>query len=301
VIGEQRQLKDPGEINYIKYACYINSLAISDAIKSLKPGMYEYQVQGILAKRWISHLCPGESFPPIVCSGEKCSILHCGDSSKQINDGELVLIDVGCEYQCYASDNTRTVPANGKFSEDQKKVYQAVLNANKAVIEQAKPGVKWTDMALLSARVMAQGLIEAGLFINATAQEIIDQDILAAFYMHGLGHGMGLDDHEIAGWPKGVERPKISHLSPLRFGRVLSPGVVITVETGCYFIPLLYELLLNDPVKSKYIDKEVCLRFRKNVGGIRIEDDILITETGNELLAFIPKEISEIEQIMSQQ
>ena len=110
---------------------------------------------------------------------------------------------------------------------------------------------------------------------------------------------MGLDVHEVAGWPKGTERPQKPHLSLLRMGRVLEPGIVATVEPGCYFIPMLFNEALNDPVKSKYINKDVCLRMQKTVGGVRIEDDILITANGCEnLSAHIPKEIDEIEALM---
>lgn len=199
----------------------------------------------------------------------------------------------------YPSDHTRTIPANGKYSEDQRTVYQAVLDANKAVIAAAKPGVNWQDMAILSAKVMAKALLEAGLFQNGSVDEIIEEGILAYFYPHGLGHGLGLDCHEIAGWEKGHQRPQKAHLAPLRYGRVLKPGVVITVEPGLYFLPNQIKKVLNDPVKAKYVNQEICERFQRNVGGVRIEDDILITEDGNRILVTVPKEIDEIEAVIS--
>ncbi|OHT02117.1 Xaa-Pro dipeptidase [Tritrichomonas foetus] len=297
-IGEERQLKSEEELKLIQYACDINALSFDDVFRQTKVGMYDMEVEGVIQKRCISHYCRLHAFAPIVSSGHSCATLHRQPNCEKILDGQLVLVDAGCEYLCYAADNTRTFPANGKFTADQRAVYQAVLDTQKAVIAAAKPGVPWPDMARLSARVMAEGLIKAGLFQNGTAEEIVNSGALAVFYPHGLGHGMGLDCHECSGWK--TPRPDENHVRCLRMGRTLEPGIVVTVEPGCYFIPLLYEAAFNDPAKSKYINKEVCLRFRDTVGGIRIEDDILITKDGNRNLSSIPKEIDEIEAIMAQ-
>ena len=299
-ISEQRQIKSAKELELMRYSAGINNLAYRRVLKSLKPGWYEYQVEGEMQAEYFGHYCMYPAFQLTVCSGELCAILHYHKKTRKINDGDLVLIDAGGEYEMYCADNTRTFPANGKFNEDQKLVYTAVLEAQKAVINAAKPGVKWTDMAILSAKVMAEHLVKAGLLIG-DVDEIVEKGVMAVFYPHGLGHGMGLDVHEVAGWPKGTERPAKPHLSLLRMGRVLEPGIVATVEPGCYFIPMLFNEALNDPVKSKYINKEVCLRMQKTVGGVRIEDDIVITENGCEnLSAAIPKEIAEIEALMSE-
>ena len=146
---------------------------------------------------------------------------------------------------------------------------------------------------------MAAGLLKLGLFQNGTVDEIVDAGALAVFYPHGLGHGMGIDCHEIAGWPRGTCRGKKPHHSFVRFGRTLEKGVVITNEPGCYFIRPSYNAAFADPEKSKYINKEVCERLRKTVGGVRIEDDLLITEDGCKVLSNIPKEIDEIEAFMA--
>jgi Xaa-Pro dipeptidase len=299
VVGELRQIKDDDEMVLIQYACDTNSQAVKDAYKQARPGMFEHQIEAVVAKRYIDNYCRYNAFQTIVCSGELCSILHYHHNKKLINDGELILLDTGCEYNCYASDNTRTFPANGKFSPDQRMVYQAVLDTHKYVIEHAKPGVSWPQLAYDSAKVMAAGLLKGGLFQNGTVDEIVDSGALAVFYPHGLGHGMGIDCHEIAGWPRDTLRGSQVHSSFVRMGRVLEKGYVVTNEPGCYFIRPLYEKAFNDPKHSKYINKEVCERLRKNVGGVRIEDPLYITETGCKSLSDIPKEIDEIEAFMA--
>ncbi|EAX92184.1 Clan MG, family M24, aminopeptidase P-like metallopeptidase [Trichomonas vaginalis G3] len=299
VVGELRQIKDDDEMVLIQYACDVNSFAVRDTFKKVHPKMWEHQVEANLIKHYVDYYCRCFAFSTIVCSGENCSILHYHHNNKFIEDGELILIDTGCEYNCYAADNTRTIPANGKFSPDQRAVYQAVLDCHNYVVAHAKPGVFWPDLAYDSAKVMAAGLLKLGLFQNGTVDEIVDAGALAVFYPHGLGHGMGIDCHEIAGWPRGTCRGKKPHHSFVRFGRTLEKGVVITNEPGCYFIRPSYNAAFADPEKSKYINKEVCERLRKTVGGVRIEDDLLITEDGCKVLSNIPKEIDEIEAFMA--
>jgi len=300
VVGELRQIKDKDEIELIQYACDVNSDSFKKAMKAVKPGMYQFNMESILVKNFIDHYCRIESFQTICCSGELCSILHYHDNDKQIKDGEFILLDAGCEYSLYAADNTRTFPANGKFNEDQRLIYQAVLDASNAVFKAAKPGAYWPEIGLLSAKVMAESLIKAGLFVNGTVDEIINSGTMAVFYPHGLGHGMGLDVHEILGWPRGLQRPAMYHAKAVRMGRTLQPGYVVTVEPGCYFIKPLYEAAFKNPEQAKYINREACERFRKSVGGVRIEDDILITEEGCKNLSHIPREIADIEAFMAQ-
>ena len=298
-ISDARQCKTESEIELMKYAQLINDKAYREVLKMLKPGLFEFEVEGTLQKVYYGHDCLASPFQITVCSGELCAILHYHKKTRQIQDGDLVLIDTGGEYEFYCADNTRTYPANGKYSSDQRLIYTAVLDAQKAVIEAAKPGISWPDMAILSAKTMAKGLLKAGLLQNGTPDELVESGVIAVFYPHGLGHGMGLDVHEIGGW-NGLEHPQTPHLAPLRLGRILKPGMTVTVEPGCYFIPLLYEAALKDPLKAKFINEEVCRRMQKSVGGVRIEDDILITEDGNiDLSIAMPKEIDEVEALMA--
>jgi Xaa-Pro dipeptidase len=297
-IGEQRQIKSEGELWLMRYSAHVNELAYRRVLRTLRPGLYEFQVEAEMQYEYFGHNCLYPPFQITICSGEQCAILHYHKKTRKIADGDLVLIDAGGEYEMYCADNTRTYPANGKFSADQRLIYTAVLETQKAVIASAKPGVSWIDLALLSAAVMAEYLVKAALLVG-DPQELVDKGVVAAFYPHGLGHGMGLDVHEVAGWPKGTSRPSHPNLKYLRIGRVLEPGMVLTVEPGCYFVPRLYSEVLGDPERAKYINADVCVRMQKTVGGVRIEDDILITSEGcQNLSAAIPKEIDEIEALM---
>jgi Xaa-Pro dipeptidase len=298
-IGEERQIKSAAELVYIRYACDVNSDAFYHAIKAAQVGIWAHGIEGILRHKWLDAYCRQVAFATVVCVGEKCATLHYHSNDRKLGDGDLVLVDAGCEYFCYAADNTRTFPANGKFSDDQRLVYQAVLDAHKAVIAAAKPGMPWSEMARLSAHVMAAGLIKAGLLHGGSPEEIVASGALEAFYPHGLGHGMGLDCHEIAGWPPGVEKPNEFHVRKLRLGRTIVPGMVVTVEPGCYFVPKLFRPAIEDPKSGKYINADVAERFTKTVGGVRIEDDILITDDGNLDLSNIPKEIPDIEALIA--
>lgn len=295
---EVRQCKLDGEIEIMKYSAGINNLAYRRVLQNLKPGMIEFQVEAEMQYVYYSHGCYASPFQMTVCSGPLCAILHYHKKNRQIQDGDLVLIDAGGEYEFYCADNTRTYPANGKFTEDQKIIYTAVLNTQKAVINAAKAGMTWAELAMLSARTMAKDLIACGLLIG-TVDEVVNSGALEAFYPHGLGHGMGLDVHEIGGWPRGTVRPKTPHMRYLRMGRTLAPGMVMTVEPGCYFAPCLFERALADPARAKHINADVARRFQKTVGGVRIEDDIVITADGcMNLSKDIPKEIDEIEALM---
>ncbi|EAX94706.1 Clan MG, family M24, aminopeptidase P-like metallopeptidase [Trichomonas vaginalis G3] len=296
---EVRQCKLDGEIEIMKYSAEINNLAYRRVLQNLKPGMFEFQVEAEMQYVYYNHSCYASPFQMTVCSGPLCAILHYHKKSRQIQDGDLVLIDAGGEYEMYCADNTRTYPASGKFSDDQKVIYTAVLNTQKAVINAAKAGKTWAELAMLSARTMAKDLIDCGLLIG-TIDEVVNSGALEAFYPHGLGHGMGLDVHEIGGWPKGTTRPKTPHMRYLRMGRTLEPGMVMTVEPGCYFAPGLYERALADPERAKHINADLARRFQKTVGGVRIEDDIVITKDGCfDLSINIPKEIDEIEALMA--
>jgi Xaa-Pro dipeptidase len=147
---------------------------------------------------------------------------------------------------------------------------------------------------------MAAGLLKAGLFKDGTPEAIVASGALEAFFPHGLGHGMGIDVHEIAGWEPGVAKPDEFHVRKLRTGRTLAPGIIVTVEPGCYFVPKLYRPAIENPATGQFIVAEVAERFRQTVGGVRIEDDILITQDGNVDLSRIPKEIADIEALMAQ-
>lgn len=270
IVHEMRLIKDDHEIDLMQKAADISAEAHVKAMQNCKPGMYEYQLQAILESHFVYAGGSGPAYTSIVGAGDNATVLHYVKNRSEVMDGDLVLVDAAAEYEMYAADITRTFPANGKFSEAQKAIYEVVLKAEKAVIEMAKPGVAYKDLHELDLRLLVEGMIEIGL-LEGTADKIIEEESYQEYFMHKTGHWLGLDVHDLGNYMVDSE------------SRVLKPGMVFTVEPGIY-------------VNSKSQAPE---KFRGI--GVRIEDDILVTETGNiNLTAAVPKEISEIEDLMAQ-
>lgn len=269
-VHEMRLIKSAGEIATIQKAIDITHKGHLRAMRACKPGKYEYQLEAELMYCFYQGGARAEAYTPIVGSGHNTCILHYVNNNKKIDDGDLVLIDAGSEYQNYASDITRTFPANGRFSAPQRDIYEIVLEAQSAVIKALKPGLAWDVAQNTVIKVITQGLIDVGI-LKGSLDHLIESQAYFPFYMHGAGHYMGLDVHDAG-------RYKIDNK-----WRALKPGMVFTVEPGIY-------LSADIPGLPK--------RFH-NIG-IRIEDNILITEQGCEVLSHkIPKKIAEIEAIMA--
>lgn len=195
---------------------------------------------------------------------------------------------MGANYGGYAADITCSFPANGKFTEDQKMVYNAVLAARDAVIEQAREGVSWVDMHKLANRVMLQKLKEGGL-LKGDVEDMMSVGLNGIFQPHGLGHLLGLDVHDVGSYlPGQPQRPTDPGCTRLRFSRILKDGMYVTVEPGCYFIDILLDRAIADPKMNCFIELEVLKRFR-NFGGVRIEDDVLITKDSCEIFSVVPR------------
>ncbi|KAL6265643.1 hypothetical protein P5V15_002436 [Pogonomyrmex californicus] len=301
-ICECRVIKSPQEIEVLRYVCKISSEAHKTVMRSVRPGIPEYK-----AEAWFLHYvyamggCRHVSYTCICGSGHNSSILHYGHAgapnNKVIRDGDMCLFDMGGNYCGYAADITCSFPANGKFTEDQKLVYNAVLKARDAVIAAAKPGVAWTDMHLLANRVMLTSLKEGGLLIG-DVEDMIKAGLNEVFQPHGLGHLLGLDVHDVGGYlPGHPERSKDAGVRKLRTARALLAGMFLTVEPGCYFIDCLLDAALANPNQSKFLVQEQLQRFR-GFGGVRIEDDVLITESGVENMTDVPRTVEEIESFM---
>lgn len=218
--------------------------------------------------------------------------LHYGHAAapndKMVRNGEMCLFDMGANYGGYAADITCSFPANGKFTEDQKMVYNAVLAARDAVIDQARDGVNWVEMHKLANRVMLQKLKDGGL-LKGAVEDMMAAGLNGVFQPHGLGHLIGLDVHDVGSYlPGQPERPKDPGCTKLRFARTLKAGMYVTVEPGCYFIDILLDRAVQDPKLNCFIDLEVLKRFR-NFGGVRIEDDVLIRENCVEVFSVVPR------------
>lgn len=205
-----------------------------------------------------------------------------------VRNGEMCLFDMGANYGGYSADITCSFPANGKFTPDQRMVYNAVLAARDAVLEQAKDGVSWLEMHKLANRVMLQRLKEGGL-LKGDVDGMMSVGLNGVFQPHGLGHLIGLDVHDVGSYLPGLpQRPNEPGCNKLRFARVLKAGMYVTVEPGCYFIDILLDRAVADPKMSCFIDLEVLKRFR-NFGGVRIEDDVLIREESVEIFSIVPR------------
>jgi len=300
-VVSQREKKTDEEILQIETAVDLAAQMHIAVMQMLEPGMYEHEACGamegiVLASD--SRL----SFPPIFSvDGET---LHNHYHGNQVKAGEILINDSGAESELhYASDITRTVPVSGKFTSRQKDIYQIVLNANKKAIKASRPGVKNKDVHLQAAREIASGLKDLGL-MKGDIDQAVQEGAHALFFPHGLGHMLGLDVHDMealgekyVGYDEEIQRSDQFGLSALRLGKKLEPGFVVTIEPGIYFIPELIDRWKEDGKHEAFINYQKVEEY-KDFGGIRIEDDILITEKDQRVLGMpIPKEIDEVERI----
>jgi Xaa-Pro dipeptidase len=302
-IAECRVKKSEHEINIIRYANRVGSEAHLEVLRRCRPGLHEYQLEStFLHHCYDTGGCRTAQYIPIAASGPNGAILHYGHAgapnNRTLEDGDLVLCDFGCSIYNYGSDITTTFPANGKFTSDQRLIYESVLAANEAVKNAMRPSVSWPDMHKLANRVILQGLNDGGL-LTGSIDEMMEVDLGAVFMPHGLGHFLGIDTHDVGGYipghPDRIQRPG---LNKLRTARLLEAGMVITVEPGCYFNPCLLLPAFEDPKKSKFfvIDR---IRGFIGMGGVRIEDNVVITANGIDNLTRVPRTVDEIERVMA--
>jgi len=260
-----RLVKDEHEIALMRRAAAISAGAHRRAMDRTRVGWHEYQVEAELAHEFLRSGAQAVAYPSIVAGGPNACVLHYRDNSRQLQDGELLLIDAGCEYQGYASDITRTFPVSGRFTGPQKAVYEVVLAAQQACLDAVRPGVGFHDYHKTAERVLAQGYIDLGL-CRGTLDEVLETESYKQFYMHRAGHWLGMDVHDAGLYQvKGASQK-------------LVPGMVLTVEPGTYIRPA-------DNVPDEFWDI-----------GIRIEDDVLVTASGIENMTLAaPKSVSDVE------
>ncbi|XP_030060295.1 xaa-Pro dipeptidase [Microcaecilia unicolor] len=273
-IVECRVVKTDMELEVMRYSNKISSEAHKEVMKAVKVGMKEYEMESLFL-----HYCYARggmrhsSYTCICGSGENSSVLHYGHAGapndKTVQDGDLCLFDMGGEYYCYGSDITCTFPANGKFTSDQKAIYEAVLRSSRAVMKAVKPGVAWPDMHRLADRVHLEELTKIGI-LKGNVEDMVKVHLGARFMPHGLGHLLGIDVHDVGGYPEGVDRIDLPGLKSLRTARILQEGMVLTIEPGIYFIDHLLDQALADPMQACFINNDVLQSFR-SFGGVRIE------------------------------
>ena len=268
-VGNQRLIKDEDEIKIMKKACQISAEAHVEAMKFVKPGMTEQEMEAFYQYEFSKRGGRFSAYTPIVAGGENACVLHYVENSKQLKDGELLLVDAGCEFELYASDITRTYPINGKFTAPQLAIYEVVLEAQLKSIEAISTNNNVMDAQIISEKVITQGLIDLGI-LQGSMEELHAAGAFKDFYMHKIGHWLGIDVHDAGDYMEDGDYMKFK------------PGMVTTVEPGIY-------ISSASDVEDKW----------KGIG-IRIEDDILVTAEGNEnLTAFVPSDPKEIEALMS--
>ncbi|MBL4852338.1 MAG: Xaa-Pro aminopeptidase [Gammaproteobacteria bacterium] len=269
IIHQMRLVKSNAEIKLMQRAANIASEAHIQAMQQCKPGMNEYEINAELTHCFMKHGSHSHAYPSIVAGGKNACILHYTENNSVLNDGDLLLIDAGAEYANYASDITRTFPVNGRFSAEQRALYDLVLDAQLAAIKKVQPGARYNVHHDTAVRVLTKGLIKLGL-LKGDYKQLIKDNAYKDFYMHRTGHWLGMDVHDVGPYKQGQQWLK------------LRPGMVLTVEPGLYISADC---------------KKVAKRWRGI--GIRIEDDIVVTRTGNKVLsAGAPKHADNIEAIM---
>ena len=268
LLDEMRMIKDAGERATLRRAGQISAQGHIQAMRATRPGMMEYQVEAEILHTFIRNGARYPSYESIVAGGANACTLHYAANNARLNDGDLLLIDAGCELNGYAGDITRTFPVNGKFSPAQRDVYEIVLAAELAGIAAVKPGAVWNEPGDAALRILVQGMLDLKL-LDGSVDGVIESGAFRQFYMHGIGHMIGLDVHDVGQRKQGGQ------------WRTYQPGMCTTIEPGLYIRPAP-----NVPAALHNI-------------GIRIEDDVLVTETGHEVYtADVPKEIDAIEILM---
>lgn len=270
LLHDMRLRKDAAELAVMREAARISAFAHRRAMQICNPGMIEYEIEAEILYVYTRNGA-GWAYPSIVAGGANACILHYTDNDAPLRDGDLLLIDAGAEVDGYAADITRTFPVNGRFSPEQRALYQLVLTAQSAAIAEVQPGKRFNEFHDAALRVLAEGLVELGL-LSGDPVKLIEEEAYKRFYMHKTGHWLGMDVHDVGDYKVGDE------------WRILEPGMVATVEPG------LYIAAGTEDVDERWW----------NIG-IRIEDDVLVTETGNEVLTeSVPKDPDAIEALMAE-
>lgn len=268
LLHDMRLYKSRPELDTLRRAAQIAARAHVRAMRSCRPGLMEYQVEAEILHEFRRHNAE-TSYLPIVGAGRNTCVLHYRSNDSELKDGDLLLIDAGCEYDCYASDITRTFPVNGRFTPEQRAIYELVLQAQSAALARIRPGNHWNDPHDAAVRTITQGLVKLGL-LKGKVSALIRGNAYKQFFMHRTGHWLGMDVHDVGDYKVGGE------------WRVLEPGMAMTVEPGIYI-----------PAGSKGVPRRWW-----NIG-VRIEDDVVVTRGAAEVLTRqLPKDPDEIERLM---
>jgi Xaa-Pro aminopeptidase len=278
ILHEMRVLKSAEEVEIMQRAADIAAEAHVEAMKAVRPGMKEYEVEAMLEAYFRKHGAAGSSYTSIVGAGGNATVLHYISNQDILRDGDLLLVDAGAEYRGYASDITRTFPINGKFSQPQREIYDLVLKTQMSCIDMVRPGVRLEDLKTHSIEMLTEGMAELGL-LKGDPAKLIEEKKYMQFYMHNLGHYLGIDVHDAGRYYfNGESRPA-------------EVGMVMTIEPGLYISPDTSRIPegFNKDIPKQYLGI-----------GVRIEDDVLVTKNGARVLTHkVPKDREEIEALMA--
>jgi len=270
IVHEMRVLKSPEELELMQRAADIAAEAHVEAMKAVRPGMKEYEVEALIEQVFRRHGAAGPAYTSIVGAGANATVLHYINNDGDLHDGELLLVDAGAEYKGYASDITRTFPINGRYTKPQREIYDLVLETQMSCVEMVRPGVTHDELKAHSVEMLTEGMVRLGLLKGESAQ-LIKEEKYKQFYMHGLGHLLGIDVHDVGIYYYDNQ------------SRALEPGVVMTIEPGIYVAPDTKD------IPEQYLGI-----------GVRIEDDVLCTANGPRVLTTkVPKNADEIEALMA--
>jgi Xaa-Pro aminopeptidase len=268
ILHEMRLIKNADELELMQRAADIAAEAHIEAMKTARPGMKEYEIEALLEYHFRRNGAAAPAYTSIVGTGANATVLHYVSNDATLKDGDLLLIDAGAEYRGYASDITRTFPVNGRFTPAQRDIYELVLEAQMACVEMVRPGVTNDEIKQRSIEIQTEGMVRLGL-LHGDPEKLIEEEKYKQFYMHGLGHYLGMDVHDVGRYYHKEE------------ARKLEPGMVMTVEPGIYIAANA------EGVPEKYLGI-----------GVRIEDDVLVTENGPRVLSSkAPKHVEEIEAL----
>lgn len=297
-IDESRVIKDAYEIACVRKACEITDNCHLATMQAIPIETNEIHLQAEFTYHAIRQGSVSQGYEPICCSGTNCSTLHYVKNDENIKHRESILLDAGAEYKNYTADITRCFPINGKWTKEHREIYDVVLDVQTKVMEQIKPGVLWDDLQKLTHELIIDHLKRLGVFKKEfTNQEIYDRRASACFLPHGLGHQMGLDVHDVGGMANYDDTDP--YFKNLRIRRALEPNMIITNEPGVYFNKYVIEnLLMKFPERLETVNMDVVQKYAY-VGGVRIEDDVLVTKDGYEVLSGITSDPEEIEKIVS--
>jgi Xaa-Pro aminopeptidase len=270
ILHEMRLFKSEQEIALMQRAADISAEAHAEAMKAARPGVKEYEIEALIEYIFRKQGASAPAYTSIVGGGANATVLHYVNNDATLHEGELLLIDAGCEYKGYASDITRTFPINGRFTDAQGDIYNLVLQAQESCIEMTRPGVRIDELHQRSVEILTEGMVRLGL-LQGDTQKLIEEEKYKQFYMHRLGHYLGIDVHDVGRYQLDGE------------SRRLEPGMVTTIEPGLYISPETKD------IPEKYLGI-----------GVRIEDDVLVTKNGPRILSSkAPKQVEEIEELMA--